>query len=172
MNKELVKQVKQLAPKFNTGALLDIPTGNFINGQSLNGGLTTLPNIGSNYGRNIGLSIRLIGVAMDDVRKTPPSTPERYAIAVKLFTLMGFGVKQKDSTHEPEVFWTDFEAGSEHTPDMIRDILHKDYSEELAEASKQLRNFRDSLTQTFQALGNCEGNRALKINIDSYSPMR
>lgn len=139
MNKELAKHVKHLAPKFNAGALLDIPTGKFITDERLNGGSLQSFHLGNVYPRNSGQTMLMYDMIMDSLRKTAPETVERYTLAAKLFQVMGLGVKWDDETKAPIASWLDLEGNMDHMPDMIQEIFTKDYAKELAEREQSAK---------------------------------
>lgn len=176
-------------PVLNAGALFDIPTGKFIDGlrseidvDMLTGGkVTQLPVWTGNYNRNTGLSMMAFNIINERLRNTPPSTPERYELAIKLFNLMGYGVKQKDPTKEPEVFWTDFDGDGKDTAEMIRNVLHKDYAVEIAERARSAEAITESMkrlvTDTIQSklverVTEQVFGEGTFIVADSYSPLR
>ena len=148
MTKELISHIKQLTPEFN-GALFDIPTGKYINGNHLLDGAALLPtHYGAAYLRQSpGSSMIAFTILNDKIRKTKPSTPERYGAAVRLLKLMGCGIKWKVETEAPEVVWFDLEGGMEDFGDTVRDMLHKDYTEELDDESKHASELAERMYQ-------------------------
>jgi len=97
------------------------------------------------------------------LRKTKGGTVERFTVAVKLLVLMGFIVKWDGTTKEPEVTWFDFEGWSSKVdiPEMIRDILNKEYSTESIDNGTSF-----GLISAFKT-----DNKETVITLDSFSKL-
>lgn len=97
------------------------------------------------------------------LRKTKGGTIERFTVAIKLLTLMGFSVKWDGTATEPEVVWFDIEGWSTgiDIPEMIHDILNKDY---VTESIDHGTGF--GLISAFKA-----SDKETVITIDSFSKL-
>lgn len=128
--------MKREIPMLSAGQILDIQPGQFRGDEILNGGAVLPSQFGTGYPRHSSHSFYVFNLIMDSIRKTAPETTERYSLAAKLFQVMGLGVTWEDESIAPTVSWFDLEGGMEFMSDLIKDILTKDYTQELVELEK------------------------------------
>ena len=151
------------SPIFNVGAMFDIPSGEYIKDPK-----PTLT--GSFIPRGGSFSLYSFTRTLQRMKEAPPSTVERYHFAYRALSMVGYIVEWDGTDKPPVVSWMDLEGftDNEQVEAMIKDYLHKDYSEELLASkvavSALVKDFTDSIKSTSQS-----GRNETMAYMDSFS---
>lgn len=126
MEAKLFDRLKGSMAQFNTGAMLDIPTGKFVDGGLKRGDFV----VHAARPRMTGPNYTLIGKWLAELEKLKPNTPERWQAAGRILQYMGYAVTWKGDDTCPEVHWINTEGNAEDEAKMIDDFFNRYYLSE------------------------------------------
>lgn len=126
MESSLFKRLTDSMKEVSTHPMLDIPTGQFVDGGIKQGEMITY----AAYPRKTGPNYALIARLMTTLEQLEPNTRERWVAATNLLNCIGYSVTWKGCDVCPEVLWINTEGNADQEAKMIHDILHRDYTKE------------------------------------------